>query len=182
MKVVFFLFLFGCAGSSLLPGFSLAVASEGYSSLQCVGCSSQWLLLVEHGLWGVWASLVAVCGLQGTGLTVVAQGLRCSAACGIFPDQGSNLCHLHWPADSSPLSHQGNPYENNLDLMDPWKDAGTPRGLRVNHIVRTAGLIGIWVSPQKAPWGISIKRNVIGHSFWGYGREVVAGVSSCLGS
>ena len=32
-----------------------------------------------------------------------------SAACGIFPDQGSNLCPLHWQADSQPLRHQGNP-------------------------------------------------------------------------
>ena len=31
---------------------------------------------------------------------VVARGLGCSAACGIFPDQGSNLCPLHWQADS----------------------------------------------------------------------------------
>ena len=29
--------------------------------------------------------------------------------CGIFPDQGSNLCVLHWQVDSSPLSHQGSP-------------------------------------------------------------------------
>ena len=32
-----------------------------------------------------------------------------SAACGIFPDQGSNPCPLHWPADSQPLRHQGSP-------------------------------------------------------------------------
>ena len=30
-------------------------------------------------------------------------------ACGIFPDQGSNPCFLHWQVDSLPLSHQGNP-------------------------------------------------------------------------
>ena len=35
--------------------------------------------------------------------------LRCSAACGIFPDQGLNPCLLHWEVDSSPLSHQGSP-------------------------------------------------------------------------
>ena len=29
--------------------------------------------------------------------------------CGIFPRQGSNLCLLHWRADSSTLSHQGSP-------------------------------------------------------------------------
>ena len=32
-----------------------------------------------------------------------------SAACGIFPDQGSNPCALHQQADSQPLHHQGSP-------------------------------------------------------------------------
>ena len=31
-------------------------------------------------------------------------------ACGIFPDQGSNPCPLHWQADSQPLRHQGSPF------------------------------------------------------------------------
>ena len=35
---------------------------------------------------------------------VVVSRLSCSSACGIFPDQESNLCFLHWP-----LSHQGSP-------------------------------------------------------------------------
>ena len=35
-----------------------------------------------------------------TGSVVVAHGLSCSAACGVFPDQGSNPCPLHWHADS----------------------------------------------------------------------------------
>ena len=39
----------------------------------------------------------------------MAHGLSCSVACGILLDQGSNLCPLHWQADSSPLRHQGNP-------------------------------------------------------------------------
>ena len=29
---------------------------------------------------------------------------------GIFPTQGSNLCLLHWQADSIPLSHLGSPH------------------------------------------------------------------------
>ena len=33
----------------------------------------------------------------------------CSTACGIFPDQGSNLCPLHWQAHSYPLCPQGSP-------------------------------------------------------------------------
>ena len=35
--------------------------------------------------------------------------LSCSSACGIFLDQGSNPCLLHWQVDSLPLSHQGSP-------------------------------------------------------------------------
>ena len=33
------------------------------------------------------------------GSVVVAHGLSCSTTCGIFPDQGSNPCPLHWQAD-----------------------------------------------------------------------------------
>ena len=29
--------------------------------------------------------------------------------CEIFPDQGLNLCPLHWQADSYPLHHQASP-------------------------------------------------------------------------
>ena len=39
----------------------------------------------------------------------MAHGRSCSAACGIFPDQGSNPCPLRWQADSQPLRHQGSP-------------------------------------------------------------------------
>ena len=34
----------------------------------------------------------------------VGSSLLCA---GIFPDQGSNPCPLHWQADSQPLCHQG---------------------------------------------------------------------------
>ena len=39
----------------------------------------------------------------------MAHGLSCSVACGIFPEQASNLCLLHRQADSLLLSHQGSP-------------------------------------------------------------------------
>ena len=53
------------------------------------------------------------CGLQALehGLVVVAHWLSCSAACGIFQDQGLNLCPLNWQVDSYPLYHQGSPIE-----------------------------------------------------------------------
>ena len=48
--------------------------------------------------------------LQSAGSVVVVHRPSCSAACGIFPDQGSNPCPLHWQADSQPLRHQGSPH------------------------------------------------------------------------
>ena len=46
--------------------------------------------VVEYRLWGMWASVV------------VAHRLSCPEAHGIFPDQESNPCSLHWQADSQP--------------------------------------------------------------------------------
>lgn len=43
-------------------------------------------------------SVVAAPGLSSTASGVVAQGLRCPEACGIFPDQGWNPRLLHWQA------------------------------------------------------------------------------------
>ena len=37
----------------------------------------------------------------------MAHSPTCSVACGIFPDQGSNRCPVHWQEDSQPLRHQG---------------------------------------------------------------------------
>ena len=49
------------------------------------------------------------CGLQSAGSVVVAHGLSCPVACGIFLDQASKLSPLHWQAVSYPLDHQGSP-------------------------------------------------------------------------
>ena len=87
-------------------GLSLVVASGGHSSTRCAGPSlSQPLLLRSTGS-------------RRTGSVVVAHGASCSMACGIFPDQGSNPCPLHWQADSQPLRHQGSPwYSFNLNFF-----------------------------------------------------------------
>ena len=108
LKII--LFPLGCTGSLLQRGLFSGVGEQGLlsscgaqasrgSSLSCCGarargragfssCSSQAL---RHSL--------NSCGPQ----------LGCSAACGTFPDQGSNPCLLHWQADSLPLSHPGSP-------------------------------------------------------------------------
>ena len=56
-------------------------------------------LVAARGLLIVVASLVAEHRCWAFSV-VVAQGLSCRKACGIFPDQGSNLCPLHGQADS----------------------------------------------------------------------------------
>ena len=62
-------------------------------------CCSSFSLAAVHRLLIATASLVAEHGLQKTA-SIVVHGLCCPVACGIFPDQGSNLCLLHWQVDS----------------------------------------------------------------------------------
>ena len=55
-------------------------------------------------------SLVVMCRLLIAVVSLLAAHmLSCSVACGISPNQGPNLCLLHWQADSLPLSHQVSP-------------------------------------------------------------------------
>ena len=80
-----------------MRGLSLVVASRGHPSSQCAGLSLLRPLLLRST------------GSRRAGSVVVAHGPSCSTACGIFLDQGSNPCPLHWQADSQPLRHQGSP-------------------------------------------------------------------------
>ena len=84
-------------------GYSLA-GVWGLLLLRSPGSRAHRLQRLQHV-----GSVVVAPRLESTGSVVVAQALGCSVACGIFPDQGSNLCLLHWWSDSFPLSHQGNP-------------------------------------------------------------------------
>ena len=103
MVILFFFFfnlfiLWLCWVFVSVRGLSLVVASGGHSSSRCAGNSLSWPLLLRST------------GSRRAGSVVVAHGPSCSAACGIFPDQGSNPCALHWQADSQPLRHQGSLY------------------------------------------------------------------------
>ena len=95
--IYLFIYFWLCWVFVSVRGLSPAVASGGHSSSRCAGLSLLWPLPLRST------------GSRRTGSVVVAHGLSCSAACGIFPDQGSNPCPLHWQADSQPLHHQGNP-------------------------------------------------------------------------
>ena len=72
-----------------MHGLSLVVVSGGHSSLRCL------------------SSVAVALGLYSAGSVVVAHGLCCFGACGIFPDQGWSLHSLHGQMDSQPLDHQG---------------------------------------------------------------------------
>ena len=95
--IYLFIYFWLCWVLVSVRGLSLVAASGGHSSLRCVGLSLSRPLLPRGT------------GSRRAGSVIVAHGPSCSAACGIFPDQGSNRCPLHWQADSQPLRHQRSP-------------------------------------------------------------------------
>ena len=92
-----FLYFWLCWVFVFVHGPSLVAASGGHSSSRCAGLSLSRPLLFRST------------GSRRAGAVIMARGPSCSAACGIFPNQGSNPCALHWQADSQPLRHQGSP-------------------------------------------------------------------------
>ena len=96
-KINLFIYFWLCWVFVSVRGLSLVAASGGHSSSWCAGFSPSRPLL----LWST--------GSRRAGSVIVAHGPSCSAARGIFPEQGSNPCPLHWQADAQPLLHQGNP-------------------------------------------------------------------------
>ena len=98
-EVSFFLnIIYGCVGSSFL--------CKGFLQLWQVGAT------LHRGARASSLSrplLLRSSSSRHAGSVIVAHGPSCSAACGIFPDEGSNPCPLHWQADSQPLRHQGSP-------------------------------------------------------------------------
>ena len=127
-------------------GLSPAVASRGHSSLRCAGLSLSRPLLLQST------------GSRRAGSVVVAHGLSCSVACGIFPDQGSNPCPLHWQADSQPLRHQGNPAALFI-VAKIWKK---PKCTSIDEWIKKMLYIysGILLSHKK--WNLAISDSMDG--------------------
>ena len=92
-----YLYFWPCWVFISVRGLSLVAASGGHSSSRCGGLSLSRPLLLRST------------GCRRAGSVIVAHRPSCSAARGIFPDQGSNPCPLHRQADSQPLRHQGSP-------------------------------------------------------------------------
>ena len=80
---ILFIYFWLCWVFVSVRGLFLVVASGGHSSLRCAGLSLPWPLLLPGT------------SSRRTGSVVVAHGPSCSAACGVFPDQGSNPRPLH---------------------------------------------------------------------------------------
>ena len=104
--IYLFIYLWLCWVFVSVRGLSLVVASGGHSSSRYADLSLSRPFLFRST------------GPRRSGSVIVAHGPSCSAAYRIFPDQGSNLCLLHWQADSQPLRHQGSPpstlFEQNI--------------------------------------------------------------------
>ena len=95
--LITYLFIFGSAGSSLLHNLFSSGNEQGLLAAVHAGFSVQWLLLLQSA------------GSRNRLRQLWLPGRGCSEACGIFVDQGSNLCLLHWQVDSLPLRHQESP-------------------------------------------------------------------------
>ena len=95
--IYLFIYLWLCWVFVSVRGLFPVAASGGHSSSWCAGLSLSRPLLLRST------------GSRRAGSVIVAHGPSCSAACRIFPDQGSNPYPLHWQADSQPLRHQGSP-------------------------------------------------------------------------
>ena len=125
----FYLFL-AVLGLRFVRGLSLVVASGGHSSSRCADLSLTRPLPFRGT------------GSRRAGSAVVAHRPSCSAACGIFPDQGSNPCPLHYQADSQPLHHQGSPlgrlFKNSSENAVPEPRRGTCCVFQ-NYIRRQSG-------------------------------------------
>ena len=103
----FYLFIFGCSGPLLQRGL---VSSYVARASHCGGfscCRPQ--ALGRFNNCSMWAQQL---WLPGSRAQAQCLWLSCSAACGVFWDQGWNLCLLLSQAHSLPPSHQGSPNED----------------------------------------------------------------------
>ena len=78
---------------------------------------------------------------------VVAHGLTCSAASGIFLDKGSNLCPLQWQMNSYPLYHQASPRALILKFLS---------GCFINSVSSGISSVGWYMSYFSCYWSLLV--------------------------
>ena len=144
-----------------MRGLSLVVASGDHSSSRCAGLSLSRPLLLQST------------GSRHAGSVIVAHGPSCSVACGIFPDQGSNPCSLHWQADSQPLRHQGSPksffFFDLFDLFYFWLRWVFVAARRLSLASASWGYSSLWYAGFSLQWLLLLQSTGSRH----------AGFSSC---
>ena len=99
-------------GLPCCAGFSPVVMSRGHCLVAARGLLIAGLLL----LWNM-----------GSPAQAQQLWLRCSKTGRVFPGQGSNLCLLHWQADSLPVSRQGSPSDSDSEDVSPPPALGQKR-------------------------------------------------------
>ena len=134
-----YLFIYGCVGSSFL--------CEGFLQLRQVGAT------LHRGAQASHCRGLSCCGAQAPDAQAQQlwlTGLVAPRHVGIFPDQGSNPCPLHWQADSQPLRHQGSPlffFEAAfLDLVKSRTQTCSVWPIQLFRLVKKSKLLAsIWI-------------------------------------
>ena len=112
--IIYFLAVLGLHCCS---GFFLGAATGGFSLVVVTGFSLLWLLLVRSMGSRAQASAGVArglsCGFQALerSLSISSGNAQAWLLPGMWdlPGQGSDLCLLHWQAESLPQNHQGSP-------------------------------------------------------------------------
>ncbi|XP_060139904.1 ensconsin isoform X2 [Globicephala melas] len=107
------------------------------------------------GLSLLWPLPLRSTGSGCAGSEAMAHGPSRSAACGIFPDQGTNPCPLHRQADSQPLCHQRSPgykRERERENLPFHLTPGIRRALSPSHPkARSPASSRLWLPSKSFP-------------------------------
>ena len=108
-----------------LQGLSLVVVSGGLLLAVAAPCGG--FPCCGAPALGTWASVVA------------AHGLRCSASCGIFANQGLNPCCLHWQVDAIHCANREVPKTSILIRKMPAENKWALMGQQLRGVVGSGG-------------------------------------------
>ena len=107
-----------------------------------------WLCWVFIALQGLSLVVGAPCGgfpccgapaLETWASAVAAHGLRCSASCGIFENQGLNPCCLHWQVDAIHCANREVPKTSILIRKMPAENKWALMGQQLRGVVGSGG-------------------------------------------